>query len=286
MAMEKILDLIQQFEPISLNEMNAVQLLNRFDSKYPLSEKQLLAILEAVKYDYFIMEINGEMLQTYKTTYFDTIDNSSYIAHHNGKLNRLKIRKREYVNSGIGFLEIKKKNNKGKTNKLRFPTDNLQADFTLKELEFLNQNTSFNFRLSNCSLPGKNGNSFRRITLVNKDFSERCTIDLCLSFFSVSKQIRVENMAIIELKQGKVNMKSPLFNALRNNRIRRQGFSKYCMGRALLEPELKQNLFKGRLLKLKKQYNEQIRYEILAGNLISIKDNNETVNRYNNKRTA
>lgn len=285
--MNTVADIIKHFNTISLSEMNAVKLLNRFDSKYRLSVKQLLEVLEVVKNDYFIMSIKEEKLQTYKTTYFDTDDNSFYTKHHNGKLNRLKIRKREYVNSEIRFLEIKKKNNKGKTNKLRFQTENSQADFTLEELNFLNQNTAFDFHLSNFSLLGKNGNSFKRITLVNKDFTERCTIDLNLSFFSDKQKVEVDNMVIIELKQGKANMKSPLSKALKSKRIHKQGFSKYCIGRALLEPNLKLNLFKAKLLKLKKQYNGNIKYEVIPKNSFSKnRNNNGTVNRYNNKRTA
>ncbi len=286
--MNAVRDSIKQFETISIGEMNAVKLLNRFDSKYQLPVQQLLEILEAIKNDYFVMSVKGEILQTYITTYFDTRNNSFYTEHHNGKLNRLKIRKREYVNSGIGFLEIKKKNNKGKTSKLRFQTENTETGFTLKELEFLNKYLAFEFHLSNYSLPSKNGNRFKRITLVQKDFKERCTIDLNLSFFSEIQKVKVGNLVIIELKQERANMQSPLAKALKDKRIKKQGFSKYCIGRALLEPDLKYNLFKAKLIKLNKQYNGNINYEDLAQKSFSNtnRNNNGTIKRYNNKRTA
>ncbi|WP_321375923.1 polyphosphate polymerase domain-containing protein [uncultured Draconibacterium sp.] len=250
--------LSQQLDAISLDEMNEVALLNRFDSKYQLSVSKLEEVLEAIKNDYYILEINGKRKHKYNTIYYDTSNDSLYTNHHNGRLNRLKIRKREYVDSELAFLEIKKKNNKGKTKKLRMTAENRNASFTAKELHFLTQNTNFDFHLSNFTLRVKNINSFERITLVNKDFSERCTIDIHLVSYSHSKKLELGDMAVVELKQGKTNVKTPLGNALSKSRVKPRGFSKYCIGRAFLEPDLKRNLFKERLLQLKKQFKNDI----------------------------
>ena len=38
-----------------------------------------------------------------------------FLDHHNRRVNRNKIRFREYVGSNLTFLEVKTKNNKGKT---------------------------------------------------------------------------------------------------------------------------------------------------------------------------
>ncbi len=253
-----ISEIIQSFESITLDQMDAVSLLNRYDSKYHLRLTELTRILKNIQHDYFILNVNGESLQHYKTTYYDTCNDTLYLNHHNGKLNRCKIRKREYVGSGIEFLEIKNKNNKGKTNKLRLPVNSNHSGFSAEEILFLSANTNLNICPSNLNLPAKSANTFKRITLVNKNYTERCTIDLNLWFYSGSRKFSISNMAIVELKQGQLNMKSPLFMALKENRIHQQGFSKYCIGRAFLEPGLKQNLFKPKLTQLKKQYAAHI----------------------------
>ena len=251
MKLTNNLNILESFDTIELYEMNKVQLLNRFDTKYWTSIDKLPEILNEIKKDYFILEINNNKIQRYKTTYFDTSRNSFYNSHHNGKLNRLKIRKRKYLNSGIGFLEIKKKNNKGKTVKYRCPTEGLGTNFTQDEASFIWSNAGCN----TSDLKIKSANSFQRITLVNKNFMERCTIDLNLAFASGDHHIMVDDMVIIELKQGVRNQRSSLCKVLKRNHIYKQGFSKYCIGRSISEPGLKRNQFKPQLLKIKRNFS-------------------------------
>lgn len=251
MKPEDNLNILESFGTIELSEMNSVKLLNRFDTKYWVSVDELCKILEEIQEDYFILEIENNKIQDYKTTYFDTSGNYFYYSHHNGKLNRLKIRKREYINSGIGFLEIKKKNNKGKTIKFRCPTEGQRNNFTKNEALFIRSNAG----CKSSELKVKSVNTFQRITLVNKNFMERVTIDLDLMFSSGNKNILLDDLVIIELKQGARNMKSALCKALKKNHIYKQGFSKYCIGRSISEPGLKRNQFKPRLLKIKRNFS-------------------------------
>ncbi len=238
------------FKSISLGEMDEVKLLNRFDSKYWFDAKKLHKILKAIKDDYFVLEIDGTKIQPYSTIYFDTPSNYFYVSHHNGKSNRLKIRKRKYVMSGISFLEIKKKDNKGKTDKIRMPICNFQDGLSDEEKDFIAKNTHIDTE----SLEIKFGNRFKRITLVNRDFNERCTIDTNLCFYSPDSGGRaINNLVIVELKQDCRNMKSKIAEVLKENKIYKNGFSKYCMGRALNETSLKKNWFKADILKLEKQ---------------------------------
>ena len=251
MKLRDKLDILESFVAIDLSETDRVKLLNRFDTKYWFSIDKLCKILKEIQKDYFVLEIDNNKIQDYKTTYFDTSGNCFYYSHHNGKLNRVKIRKREYINSGVGFLEIKKKNNKGKTVKLRYPTEGRRTDFTKNEALFIFSNTGCNASGLNI----KSVNTFRRITLVNKNFMERCTFDFDLLFFSDDKNIQLNEMVIIELKQCVPHMKSTLSKVLKRNHIYEQGFSKYCIGRSISEPGLKQNLFKPQLLKIKRNFS-------------------------------
>ena len=56
-------------------------------------------ILENISSEYFCLEIEGKRSFTYQTEYFDTIDNLLFKNHQNGKLNRYKIRFRDYIES-------------------------------------------------------------------------------------------------------------------------------------------------------------------------------------------
>ena len=124
-------------------------------------------------------------------------------------------------------------------------------DFSENEASFILSNTGCQVS----ELEIKSINTFHRITLVNKNFQERCTIDLNLTFLSDMENIELNNLVIIELKQGVRNMRLTLREALKKNHIYEKGFSKYCVGRAIAEPGLKRNQFKPRLLEIERSYS-------------------------------
>lgn len=231
------------FAPIRLEEMEQVKLMNRTDTKYWFHENHLSSLLEEVQHNYFILNMDDKIALPYSTTYFDTDENRMFAAHHNGKLNRYKIRRRSYVSSGISFLEVKFKSNKGRTIKKRVPSDCNTINFTEQEQEFLNGLTPFNGAELQKSLI----NNFSRITLVNKNFRERCTIDFNLQFKTNDKHISLDNLVIVEIKSEGSPSNSPLARVLRNERIKISGFSKYCVGRTLTDPSLKRNAFKHKI---------------------------------------
>ena len=53
-----------------------------------------------------------------------------YNDHHNQRVNRHKIRFREYVDSGLIYLEVKCKTNKGKTVKKRLKVDKISKSLS------------------------------------------------------------------------------------------------------------------------------------------------------------
>lgn len=237
------------FEPIKLEEMEQVKLMNRTDRKYWFHTSKLAAILQEIKFDYFLLNIDGESALPYSSVYYDTTANTMYTAHHNGKLNRYKIRKRTYVSSGISFLEVKFKNNKGRTIKKRIPAELGKTHFSVDETEFVNRITPF----LSTELKPTLVNEFTRLTLVNKNFSERCTIDLNLKYTAAGQRILLEDIVIVEIKAAGNSGISPLALALRNARIKTSGMSKYCIGRSLTNPLLKRNTFKEKLRKIEKE---------------------------------
>ncbi|BAX81579.1 polyphosphate polymerase domain-containing protein [Labilibaculum antarcticum] len=244
------------FDSIELKEMDKVKLMNRTDHKFWFHGAYLPDLLKQVEEDYYLLHIDGEYQLPYATTYYDTKKNFMFSAHHNGKLNRFKIRRRSYVNSGISFLEIKFKNNKGRTIKKRIPSTQSYSEFTSTEDQFINSKTPF----SAAELKPSLENKFTRLTLVNKNFKERCTIDLNIEFEVSNSIVSLDNLVIVEIKSDGKSSSSPLGLALRKNRIKNNGFSKYCVGRSMTNPNLKQNAFKAKIRNIEKvtQTNYQL----------------------------
>ncbi len=248
--MNLIRNLLQTFNKVTLPDLDNVKLMNRTDQKYCLHLTQLPTILEALRADYSLLEIQGESIFKYDNTYFDTPDNQMYLNHHNGKLNRFKIRLRNYSRSNDFFLEVKFKNNKGRTNKERVERSDFTPVFTPSELNFISDSTPF----PGTGLEPKINSYFNRITLVNNHFTERVTIDMSPGFMNHENEVILGNLVIIEVKQDKDSISTLIARTLRAHKITRQGFSKYCIGRSLLEEKIKKNNFKPLLMKIAKEY--------------------------------
>lgn len=234
---------IAEFDSVALNQTGEVKLMNRIDRKYWFHISKLNQVLKNALANYNILEINGRRLMKYQTMYFDTPENSMYLKHHNRNLGRHKIRTRKYDLTGDVFLEIKFKNNKKITQKHRILIDDENKKFTSRENEFILKNSFY----SPTDLHEVVANQFLRITLVHKNFTDRCTIDISPEFRNESKSLKLNDLVILEIKRGSSLQHSPMTSILQNLKIRQRGLSKYCTSRALLEPGLKQNIFKARL---------------------------------------
>ncbi len=99
---------------------------------------------------------------------------------------------------------------------------------------------------------------FQRITLVNKNFEDRCTIDFNLVARNETNSFKFENVVIAEAKQEKASAGSLFNKILHQNKIKPSRFSKYCMGMAMINPDLKANRFKTRLRKIDKIVNGNV----------------------------
>lgn len=247
--------ILESFKPISLQEMSGVKLMNRIDKKYVTTTNVLMQWLQMAVCEYRIQEIDGKRLMPYRNIYYDTPDAQMYLRHHNGIKRRQKVRVREYVNDHEMFLEVKNKNNHGRTKKKRITI----PEFAISEpqqREWINTLIDYDAD----TLVQKIANSFRRITLVNNAQTERLTIDLDLEFHNLVTDVRttLPGIVIIEVKRDGL-LPSPATELLRQTRIKRCGFSKYCIGMALTDRDIKQNNFKTRL-----RYIEKLRHMLAA----------------------
>jgi hypothetical protein len=245
--MQEIRDCLQTFETVSLKELDAVELQNRIDTKYILTKEQLVYLLEGIKENQFVLEIEGNRVFNYQTIYFDTPDFRFYRDHHNGCVNRVKVRSREYVESHLCFYEIKRKLFGTRTDKQRKKIPSIYHSVPSEDYDLISYK-----RLEGKPIEKKLTNNFKRITLTNKQFSERITIDIEISFHNGVQEIALSNLVVIEVKQGKTNVYSNTIQVLKKLRVHESSFSKYAIGVSMLEATIKHNNFKPILLKINK----------------------------------
>ena len=282
--------------PITLEEMDAVKLLNRIDSKYVTNEATLLAVFgDALTAGYRVLETpvadNGvpiasigereaprdatgaigldspqtqgsnnqtSKLSPYNSVYYDTPGLQMFLDHHNKRLTRQKVRTRVYVNSGDTYLEIKRKNNHGRTKKKRtsIPADELM-DFAqdAAATAYLAKHSAYTAGELSPAL----STSFTRITLVNLEQTERLTIDTELRFenFRTGRRSTLKDAVIIELKQDG-RAASTMKGILLDHRIKPLRVSKYCIGTTLTDSGIKSNRFKEKVRAIEKVIGQRL----------------------------
>lgn len=245
--MQEIINTIAKFEPVTLKQLDSVELQNRIDTKYLLTKAQLVELLEGIKDNQFVLEINENRIFNYQTNYFDTEDFQFYRDHHNECINRIKVRSREYIESHLCFYEIKRKLYGTRTDKQRKRISSI-----LENIDIENYNLIKYKRLHDKPLEKKLSNYFKRITLTNRNFTERITIDLEIKFDNGQEQVDLPNIVVVEVKQGKSDVFSNTIQVLKRLRVHQSSFSKYVVGVSLLEKNIKHNNFKPLLIKINK----------------------------------
>lgn len=186
MNFEQLNDLAvwRRMPTLDLDRIAAVRLMNRVDTKYLVDERRCMELLELAADQYYVQIIDDCRACRYATLYYDTPQWDMYHLHHNRRLTRQKIRTRTYVETGVTYLEVKNKSNKGRTHKRRMAldrslfaaaaTDTAAADFLRREARYAPEMLSPSL-----------ATRFVRVTLVNHAMTERLTIDFDLHFDNV-----------------------------------------------------------------------------------------------------
>ncbi len=208
--MEQIL---AQFDKITLEEMSGIRLMNRIDTKFVTTMPVLERLLQMALEDYMAQEIDGQRNMRYSTTYYDTTDYDMFYTHQHGHAGRQKLRFRTYVSSNLQFMEVKTKNNHGRTKKKRMKVEDMDLG-DKEKLDFLAQHLRYGV-----DTPGQDR--------------------------------KMSPLVIVELKRDGLCY-SPVLEMLRMLRVFPHGFSKYCMGSALTNHHLKVNRMKPKLIDVAK----------------------------------
>lgn len=234
---------VAHFEAITLAEMDGVKLMNRTDAKFVIPLHLLPSVLDDLLPHYRLLEVKDHRLSPYQTLYFDTPALQLYHEHQTGRLNRYKIRQRNYVHSNLVFTEVKFKNNKGRTLKSRIRQQQLpSADLADEVTFFLSQQTPFN----PLALQPVLWVDYSRLTLVSRTTKERLTLDLNLTFRNSTEQKSFSQVVIAEVKQEKLRH-SFFLDLMKKYQLREGSISKYCLGMISLYDGLKRNRFKAKL---------------------------------------
>jgi hypothetical protein len=243
--LQTVQSIVSQFDQISLDQMDSVKLMDRIDMKFILPFEQFTRLLPELGHNYKVLTIDSNRVFRYQTNYYDTPGLNMFCDHHNGRLTRFKIRHREYVESRIAFLEVKFRSNKGSIIKERIPFQS-QNDESFEG--FIGKHTPYDPVKLACNVI----NHFNRFTLVDCEMRERVTADFNISFTDRLRNISLNGLVIVEIKQAREDKTSLIYQALKNQHIRPSAISKYCMGVTLLGDQTKSNNFKHTLLQIKK----------------------------------
>ncbi len=244
---------LEGFGRIDLEQLTANGQMNRIDRKFLLHISHIPDVLHGLATEYQILEAAGDIISPYHSYYFDTDDFYFYQRHHSGFKNREKIRYRCYPNTSTTFLELKSKNNKGRTVKLRIPKTSINFPLDEESKAFLDEQGT---EIASDQLVHSARIDYHRLAFLTEDAHERFSIDFNIKASCEGATYSFGDVAIVEVKQD-VPFSSTIIMRMRELGIRENTLSKYCVSMAKLRPELKSNSFKADFRRLRK-----IAYEI------------------------
>jgi len=187
-------------------------------------------MLDAMRDDHVILEIDGRRRFPYETVYFDTRDLRSFREHAAGATPRFKARTRHYVAAGECVFEVKIKTTEGKTDKHQREHEAAADELDAAALEHVSST------LQDAGIKPPSGlepvlrTRFERVTLAHRRGSARVTIDFDVTLERLrgaSVTIR-DGLVLVESKSEDGD--APADRLLRRLGAREVSLSKYRTG--------------------------------------------------------
>ncbi len=241
---------LSNFSAISLNQLNAqASLMDRGEKKYLMHYHALPQLLEALRDEFAVLQIQDNSIFAYHNVYMDTKELDFYYDHNDRKPDRIKVRTRHYVDSDLYFFEFKQKNN-GHMRKFRYEIE--------KEQHGVMDQVWYNFiedvyaslfdrSIGKFIFPSLS-TQYQRVTLCHKTKPEKITIDFALKVKNLraaweeKNSCSIDNLVIIESKTNEeFSIGQELIDANGGNLV--ATCSKYCIGNNLLENIERNNHF-------------------------------------------
>lgn len=219
--------------------MTAADLQTRVDRKYLVPASTFVELLTHLDDRVAVLDIQGRRLFDYESVYFDTPGLLSYHRHAYGRRHRFKIRTRSYRNSGETVLEVKTNGGREETIKDRHP-------YPLAERYQLNRHARAIIvdHLGHATAAGGLEisliNRYQRATLLDPFTGSRMTCDVGLHFHN-DEQYRTGPEDHVLLESKTTSTAAPVDTFLWRLGHRPASISKYCIGLAMLHPELPAN---------------------------------------------
>lgn len=223
-----MLECLDLYESVTLDDLKLLDIKNRRDTRYVLTKDKALELLSEIDKKYKLLEVEGDRVIGYETSYYDTYDFLLFNEHLKGRGKKYNIRLRSYSTSRDSFIDIKESCKGKHVNKTVLPYKS-EANFK----KVLQNVTPYNlFRLEE-----KISVHFNRFTFVDIDNREKFTIDLDLGFTTRSSFESLSSIAIIEVKSSKRFYFSKIRQLLKKHSIETSRISKYCLGISLMYPD-------------------------------------------------
>lgn len=240
-AREALESAVAAREPIGLQEVNeGAALQTRVDHKYLLTPEQFTALAAKLDHRFRVLTIDGRRTFRYESTYFDTPGFEQYRAHRQGRRRRYKVRTRTYVDTGLCMFEVKTKGLRGATVKHRISHQMDDAGLITDDAwAFLGGVLASVYQMAPGALMPVMGSNYRRATFVDPVDGERLTCDVDLVYQDQEQTLHGPDLFVIETKTA--SGQGAASTALSELGIRPVSMSKYCVGIAMLHPELPAN---------------------------------------------
>ena len=234
------------FEPISLEAINqAAALQTRADNKYFVPWEAFVEFAAMLRATHKALEIGSRRAFTYDTQYFDTPELANYWGHVQKRRKRFKCRSRIYENSGLCVFELKLKSGRGETVKHKISYDEAHAREVSPAAEAFVQRQllqSYHMQFGRQLVPTLRTH-YERVTFASQIATERVTCDFNLQFSIGRARAQMDpGYVLVEIKSERGRSDADQF--LWRLGVRPASGSKYCVGLALLLPELRSNPFR------------------------------------------
>jgi hypothetical protein len=186
-----------------------------------------------------VLSIDGATSFRYESVYFDTDELTSYAAAAKRRPRRFKVRTRTYLASEQSMLEVKVRDPRGQTVKLRAPHSfDRRAELTSEAEEFLRTVPAVTAPAGD--LHAALVTTYRRSTFMLEDQQARITVDTDLRWATTDGvELVLPGIAVIETKTA--GRPSSYDGVLWRRGFRPSTLSKYCTGLAALRPALPAN---------------------------------------------
>jgi hypothetical protein len=223
--------IFSELNGISLAELDQrAALLKRVDVKYVVTPEQLDALIDVLRGDHDVLEIDGRRRFPYETVYFDTDGLRSFDEHAAGAAPRFKARTRRYVAADQCVFEVKLKTADGETDKHQRDHDAPADELDTAALEHLASTLDAAGIDPPARLDPVLRTQFERATLAHREGSARVTIDFGVTLGRPgggSVTIR-DGLVLVESKSEDGD--APADRALRKLGAREVSLSKYRTG--------------------------------------------------------